>query len=131
MTAPSLKLGFIGLGIMGSPMAGQLLKAGHTLFVHSRGSVPAALLAAGATACASGRDVARQADIVFIMVPDTPHVDEVLFGEAGIASGITEGKTVVDMSSISPIETKVYARKINPLGCDYLDAPGEFLGGHG
>jgi 2-hydroxy-3-oxopropionate reductase len=123
MTAPSLKLGFIGLGIMGSPMAGQLLKAGHALFVHSRSSVPAALLAAGATACDSGRDVARQADIVFIMVPDTPHVDEVLFGETGVGSGLAEGKTVVDMSSISPIETKVYARKINALGCDYLDAP--------
>ena len=123
MTTPSLKLGFIGLGIMGAPMAGQLLKAGHKLFAHSRSSVPAALLAAGATACASGRDVARQADIVFIMVPDTPHVGEVLFGETGVASGLAKGKTVVDMSSISPIETKVYARKINALGCDYLDAP--------
>ena len=123
MTAPSLKLGFIGLGIMGTPMAGQLLKAGHALFVHSRSSVPAALLAAGATACASGRDVARQADIVFTMVPDTPHVADVLFSENGVGAGLSAGKTVVDMSSISPIETKVYAQKINALGCDYLDAP--------
>jgi 2-hydroxy-3-oxopropionate reductase len=123
MTTPSLKLGFIGLGIMGTPMAGHLLKAGHQLFVHSASSVPADVVKAGATACGNGREVAQQADIVFIMVPDTPHVGEVLFGEHGVASGITKGKVVVDMSSISPIETKVYARKINALGCEYLDAP--------
>ena len=123
MTTQSLKLGFIGLGIMGKPMAGQLLKAGHTLFVHSATSVPASLVQAGATACRNGREVAQQADIVFIMVPDTPHVADVLFGEYGVASGLSQGKTVVDMSSISPLETKVFAKKINALGCDYLDAP--------
>ena len=123
MTTQSLKLGFIGLGIMGKPMAGQLLKAGHTLFVHSATSVPASLVQAGATACRNGREVAQQADIVFIMVPDTPHVADVLFSENGVASGLSQGKTVVDMSSISPLETKVFAKKINALGCDYLDAP--------
>ena len=127
MTTPSLrpplKLGFIGLGIMGTPMAGHLLKAGHKLFVHSASSVPADVVKAGATACASGREVAQKADIIFIMGPDTPHVGDVLFSENGVASGITQGKTVVDMSSISPIETKVFAKKINALGCDYLDAP--------
>ena len=127
MTTPSLrpplKLGFIGLGIMGTPMAGHLLKAGHKLFVHSASSVPADVVKAGATACASGREVAQKADIIFIMVPDTPHVGDVLFSENGVASGITQGKTVVDMSSISPIETKVFAKKINALSCDYLDAP--------
>ena len=123
MTTQSLNLGFIGLGIMGKPMAGQLLKAGHTLFVHSATSVPASLVQAGATACRNGREVAQQADIVFIMVPDTPHVADVLFSENGVASGLSQGKTVVDMSSISPLETKVFAKKINALGCDYLDAP--------
>jgi len=120
MTNP-LKLGFIGLGIMGAPMAGHLLAAGHTLYVHTRSKVPASL--AGATACASAREVARQADIVFTMVPDTPDVEAVLFGETGLASGLSAGKTVVDMSSISPIETKAFAARINTLGCDYLDAP--------
>ena len=123
MTTPSLRLGFIGLGIMGTPMAGHLLTAGHRLFVHSASSVPDALLQAGATRCGDGREVAQLADIVFIMVPDTPHVADVLFSENGVASGITKGKTVVDMSSISPIETKAYAQKVNALGCDYLDAP--------
>ena len=123
MTTQSLKLGFIGLGIMGTPMAGHLLKAGHPLFVHSASSVPADVVKAGATVCASGREVAQQADIIFIMVPDTPHVGDVLFSENGVASGITKGKTVVDMSSISPIETKVFAKRVNALGCDYLDAP--------
>ncbi len=117
----SLKLGFIGLGIMGAPMAGHLLAAGHRLFVHTRSQVPAGL--AGATACANAKEVAQQADIVFLMLPDTPDVQKVLFGDNGVASGLTAGKTVVDMSSISPIETKAFAQQINALGCDYLDAP--------
>jgi 2-hydroxy-3-oxopropionate reductase len=111
MSTPSLKLGFIGLGIMGTPMAGHLLKAGHQLFVHSVPSIPAGVVDAGATACSSGREVAQKADIVFVMVPDTPHVADVLFSEMGVASGLTKGKTVVDMSSISPIETKVFAQR--------------------
>jgi len=118
-----MKLGFIGLGIMGKPMAGHLMAAGHTLFVHSRSGVPAEVLAQGAQACASPAEVAQKADIIFTMVPDTPHVQEVLFGEQGIAKGLSAGKTVVDMSSISPIATKNFAAQINALGCDYLDAP--------
>jgi 2-hydroxy-3-oxopropionate reductase len=106
---------------MGAPMAGHLLKAGHKLFVNTRSKVVAEL--AGATVCASARQVAEQADIVFLMLPDTPDVAQVLFGENGVAAGLTAGKTVVDMSSISPIETKVFAARINALGCDYLDAP--------
>jgi len=123
MTTSNLKLGFIGLGIMGTPMAGHLLKAGHRLFVHSAHSVPAEIVQAGATACRNGREVAQQADIVFTMVPDTPNVDDVLFSAEGVASGLSAGKTVVDMSSISPIATKAFAAQINALGCDYLDAP--------
>ena len=123
MTASPLDLGFIGLGIMGTPMAGHLRAAGHRLFVHSRSPVPAALVEAGATACATGKEVASRAGVVFIMVPDTPDVADVLFGENGVAAGIGRGKTVVDMSSISPIETKVFASRMAELGCDYLDAP--------
>jgi 2-hydroxy-3-oxopropionate reductase len=118
-----MKLGFIGLGIMGAPMAGHLLAAGHELFVHTRSTVPAALSEAGAVACTSGAEVAQHADIVFTMVPDTPDVQKVLFGEGGVAAGLSVGKTVVDMSSISPIETQAFAAQIAALGCDYVDAP--------
>ena len=119
----SLKLGFIGLGIMGAPMAGHLIQAGHQLFVFTRGKLSAEIAATNAKACASATEVAQQADIVIIMVPDTPDVAAVLFGEGGVAAGLSKGKMVVDMSSISPIETKEFAKKINALGCDYLDAP--------
>ncbi|MSQ76791.1 MAG: 2-hydroxy-3-oxopropionate reductase [Rhodoferax sp.] len=117
------KLGFIGLGIMGSPMAQHLLAAGHQVFLHSRSGVPATLLGAGGLACSSAQQVAQQADIIFMMLPDTPDVARVLFGESGLAAGLSAGKTVVDMSSISPMETKGFAQKINAQGCDYLDAP--------
>ena len=118
-----MKLGFIGLGIMGAPMAGHLLKAGHQLFVHTRSKVAAGLVEGGATVCGNASKVASHADIVFLMLPDTPDVQHVLFGEEGVAQGLTPKKTVVDMSSISPIDTKAFALKINALGCDYLDAP--------
>jgi 2-hydroxy-3-oxopropionate reductase len=117
------KIGFIGLGIMGSPMAGHLIAGGHELFLHTNRSVPQGLIDAGGTACASAKEVAAQADTTFIMVPDTPHVEQVLFGENGLADGLTAGKTVVDMSSISPLATKDFAKRINELGCDYVDAP--------
>lgn len=118
-----MKLGFIGLGIMGTPMAGHLRAAGHELFVTTRSNVPQALLDAGAVRCANAAEVAKSADIVFTMVPDTPDVETVLFGANGVASGLSKGKTVVDMSSISPMATKAFAQKIEALGCDYLDAP--------
>ncbi len=119
----SQKIGFIGLGIMGSPMALNLINAGHQLFLHSRTSVSPALIEAGGKQLDSAKAVAEHADVIFIMVPDTPHVQSVLFDEAGVAAGLTQGKLVIDMSSISPIDTKVFAKKINELGCDYLDAP--------
>ena len=118
-----MQLGFIGLGIMGAPMAGHLIKAGHQLFVFTHGTLHPDIAASSATVCPSATSVAQSADIVFIMVPDTPDVGAVLFDEGGVAAGLTQGKTVVNMSSISPIETKQFARKINALGCDYLDAP--------
>ena len=123
MTKDGLKVGFIGLGIMGAPMALNLLKAGHTLFVASRSKVPTAFAEAGATVCTNAMEVAKRADIVITMVPDTPHVEDVLFGEHGVAQGLKPGQLVIDMSSISPMATKAFARQINALGCDYLDAP--------
>jgi len=116
-------VGFIGLGIMGSPMAGHQLKGGHRVFLHSHGGVPTALAGAGGIACASGKEVAQNADVIITMVPDTPHVQDLLFGDNGVAQGLSKGKIVVDMSSISPIETKEFAKRINALGCEYLDAP--------
>lgn len=123
MTQTAHKLGFIGLGIMGTPMALNLIKGGHTLFVTTRSKVPQELVDAGATACTNAAEVAKQADIIFTMVPDTPDVEKVLFGEGGVAAGVSKGKIVVDMSSIDPIATKEFARKINALGAAYLDAP--------
>jgi len=117
------KLGFIGLGIMGAPMAAHLVAAGHEVFLTSRSQVPSALLTGKAVACKSIADVAAQADIIFMMLPDTPDVAKVLFGEGGLATASLKGKTIVDMSSISPMETKEFAQKINALGADYLDAP--------
>jgi 2-hydroxy-3-oxopropionate reductase len=118
-----MKVGFIGLGIMGRPMASHLIKGGHEVHLHSRSGVPEELARAGGRARGSPRGVAEAADVVITMVPDTPHVEEVLFGGGGVAEGLSPGKTVVDMSSIAPIATKELARRIGEKGCDYLDAP--------
>ena len=117
------KLGFIGLGIMGAPMAGHLIAGGNSVYLHTRSGVPINMVEAGGTACETPKKVAEEAETVFLMVPDTPHVEEVLFAENGVAAGLRAGKTVVDMSSISPIATKEFASRINDLGCDYIDAP--------
>jgi 2-hydroxy-3-oxopropionate reductase len=118
-----MKVGFIGLGIMGRPMAQNLLAAGHALWAQDHKPVPEELRAKGAVQCGSGEEVARQAEVIITMVPDTPHVADALFGPKGVAAGLSPGKIVVDMSSISPIETKAFARRIEELGCRYLDAP--------
>ncbi len=123
MTSSTLKIGFIGLGIMGAPMADHLRAAGHELIVFTRSRVPEAIAAGPVTLCPDAREVARNAEIIFTMLPDTPDVEAVLFGEGGVAGGLDKGKTVVDMSSISPIATKLFASRIRELGCDYLDAP--------
>jgi 2-hydroxy-3-oxopropionate reductase len=117
-----MKIGFIGLGIMGRPMAINLKNAGHDLIVPERGSLTPEIRAA-ATVVATPKVVAEQAEIVILMVPDTPDVEAVLFGPDGAADGLKSGSLVIDMSSISPIETKDYARRVNEKGCDYLDAP--------
>ena len=117
-------LGFIGLGIMGRPMAGHLVKEGYTVHVFNRSPGPIKDLSGlGAMACGSSKEVAEKSDIIFVMVPDTPDVDLVLFGPNGVAEGIKKGSTVVDMSSISPIATKRFARKLESLGVEMLDAP--------
>ena len=123
-----MKIGFIGLGIMGTPMALHLVDAGHQLYVNTRSKVPEAIAASTAQACAHPAEVAGHADVIFTMVPDTPDVEAVLFGENGVAAGLKASasgarKTVVDMSSISPMATKKFAARIAELGADYVDAP--------
>ncbi|HUB49872.1 MAG TPA: 2-hydroxy-3-oxopropionate reductase [Acetobacteraceae bacterium] len=117
-----MKIGFIGLGIMGRPMALNLKQAGHELIVPERKSLTDEVRTASAVV-ATPKDVAAKAEVLILMVPDTPDVEAVLFGENGAAEGLKKGTLVIDMSSISPIATKEYARKINDKGCDYLDAP--------
>jgi 2-hydroxy-3-oxopropionate reductase len=118
-----MKIGFIGTGIMGAPMAGHLLDGGHELTVHNSSPVPEFLVEKGVRIAGSGREVAEQSEIIIIMVPDTPHVEAVLFAGNGVAEGLSAGKIVIDMSSISPIETREFARKINALDCSFIDAP--------
>jgi 2-hydroxy-3-oxopropionate reductase len=117
------KIGFVGLGIMGRPMAGHLRAAGHELYVHDHKPAPQALIAQGAIQCPSGKVVAQRADVIITMVPDTPNVAAALFDADGVAAGLSPGKIVIDMSSISPVETKGFATRIEALGCQYLDAP--------
>ena len=118
-----MKVGFIGLGIMGAPMAGHLIAGGHEVYLSDLKPVPKDLLDKGGKQSASSKETAEKADVIILMVPDTPHVEAALFGKLGVAEGLKAGKTVVDMSSISPLETKRFAAEINKRGCDYLDAP--------
>jgi 2-hydroxy-3-oxopropionate reductase len=119
-----MKVGFIGLGIMGRPMAGHLQKGGHELvLLKHRSALPQELLDAGALELPTGREVAAQSDVLIVMVPDTPDVESVLFGENGVSEGVGGGTIVVDMSTISPSATKEFAERIRAAGGDYLDAP--------
>ncbi len=118
-----MNVGFVGLGIMGRPMSSHLLKGGHALSLHSRSGVPAELVAQGGHACGSGREVAERSEVIFVMVPDTADVEKALFAHGGIAEGLAAGKVVVDMSSISPVETRAFAARVRALGAEYLDAP--------
>ncbi|HYB54605.1 MAG TPA: 2-hydroxy-3-oxopropionate reductase [Alphaproteobacteria bacterium] len=118
------QVGFIGLGIMGRPMAGHLMKAGHKLAtVKHKKALPEEIVGAGAVVCASAKEVAEKSEAIILMVPDTPDVEAVLFGAGGIEQGLAKGKLVIDMSSISPTATRAFAKRINDKGCDYLDAP--------
>ncbi|KAA3626830.1 MAG: 2-hydroxy-3-oxopropionate reductase [Proteobacteria bacterium] len=117
-------IGFIGMGIMGRPMAGHLLDAGHTVCtVKHRSAVPGDLLAKGIEVCANPREVAQRAEVIIIMVPDTPQVEAVLFDKQGVAAGLQPGALVIDMSSIAPLATRDFAERIRAAGGDYVDAP--------
>lgn len=118
-----MKIGFIGLGVMGRPMAGHLIAAGHELLLHRVKPASQGLVDRGGKALASPREVAAAAEVVILMLPDTPDVELVLFGSDGVAAGLGSGKLVIDMSSISPVATKQFAARIEALGSDYLDAP--------
>ncbi len=118
------KIGFIGLGIMGRPMAGHLLDAGHELVTYVKnGPLDERLASRGMREVDSPRAVAEQAEIIITMVPDTPDVEEVLLGDAGVVGGIRPGTLVIDMSSIAPIPTREFARQITEAGGEYVDAP--------
>ena len=117
-----MKIGFVGLGIMGRPMALNLKAGGHDLIVPERASLTDEIRAA-ATVVANASAVAAASEVVILMVPDTPDVETALFGAGGVAEGLKSGSLVIDMSSISPIATKDFAKRINDLGCDYVDAP--------
>jgi 2-hydroxy-3-oxopropionate reductase len=117
------KIGFIGMGIMGKPMAKHLIAAGYEVYLHSRSGVPEEMTNAGGIACQSSVEVAQRSDIIILMLPETSHVASVLFDQDGVASGLSVGKTVVDMSSISPMDTKIFAKQIQALDCHYVDAP--------
>ena len=117
-----MKIGFIGLGIMGRPMALNLHAAKHELVVPERASLTDDIRKV-AEVVPDAKTVASKAEVVILMVPDTPDVETVLFGPNGAAEGLKSGTLVIDMSSISPIATKEFAAKVNEKGCDYLDAP--------
>lgn len=118
-----MKIGFIGLGVMGRPMAEHLIAAGHELFLHRVKAKSQSLVEKGGTALDTPRAVAEAAEVIVLMVPDTPDVEQVLFGPDGVAEGLDAGKMVIDMSSISPVATKTFAERIEALNCDYIDAP--------
>jgi 2-hydroxy-3-oxopropionate reductase len=118
-----MDVGFIGLGIMGRPMVRRLIEGSHRLFLNDHKPVPEEFLLAGAIAGASPADVAKNSEVILTMLPDTPDVEEALFGKDSVLEGLSAGKIVVDMSSISPIATKTFARRMNEAGCEYLDAP--------
>ncbi len=118
-----MDIGFIGLGVMGRPMAGHLIDAGHTLHLYRVKEASQGLVDKGGKSAASPKAVAEASEVIILMVPDTPDVEAVLFGKDGVAEGLTPGKLVIDMSSISPVATKEFAARIKEKGCDYLDAP--------
>lgn len=119
-----MKVGFVGLGIMGKPMAKNIVKAGYELicFDFNEASV-AEVVAAGATAASSGKEVAEAADVVITMLPNSPNVEAALFSPNGIAEGLSAGKTVIDMSSIAPKASQSFEEKLAANGVSFLDAP--------
>ncbi|WEK06018.1 MAG: 2-hydroxy-3-oxopropionate reductase [Candidatus Devosia phytovorans] len=118
-----MKIGFIGLGVMGRPMAGHLIAAGHDVTINRVKPVSQHLVDQGGKAAATAREAVTDAEVVILMLPDTPDVDDMLFGKDGIAEALAPGALVIDMSSISPVATKRFAEQVRAGGGDYLDAP--------
>lgn len=118
-----MKIGFIGLGVMGRPMAGHLIAAKHEVYLNRVKEASQHLVEAGGKPVSAAREVAEASEVVILMLPDTPDVEAVLFGEDGVAQGLSRGKLVIDMSSISPVATKTFASRIGELGGAYVDAP--------
>ncbi|MDJ0269223.1 MAG: NAD(P)-dependent oxidoreductase [Aigarchaeota archaeon] len=117
-------VGFIGLGLMGKPMAKRILSAGYRMVVHSRSSPPVEELAnLGAEKASSPKEVAEKAEIIIMMLPDSPDVRKVVLGENGIAEGASPGSIVIDMSTVSPIVEVEIAEELRKKGVEYLDAP--------
>ncbi|MBM7570089.1 2-hydroxy-3-oxopropionate reductase [Aquibacillus albus] len=118
------KVGFIGLGIMGKPMAKNVLKAGYPLYVHNRSREAVDELAnMGAEACESPKEIAEASDVIITMLPDSPDVEKVVLGEEGVIEGISEDKIVIDMSSINPLVAVKVSEKLSERGAHLLDAP--------
>ena len=119
-----MKIGFIGLGIMGRPMAKNLLKAGHELVVFDFNKEAVAdLVSSGAASAETGKELASQCDVVITMVPNSPHVRAAVLGENGVAEGAKPGTVIIDMSSIDPTESRAIGAELEKLGIDMLDAP--------
>ncbi|MGO4987178.1 2-hydroxy-3-oxopropionate reductase [Gallicola sp. Sow4_E12] len=119
-----MKVGFVGLGIMGKPMAKNILKAGYELVVYTlEKEVIEEMIGEGAIGVENSREVAEQSDVVITMLPNSPQVETVLFSPGGLAEGLTEGKAVIDMSSINPVASKEFAAKLSVQGVEFLDAP--------
>jgi len=116
-------IGFIGLGVMGRPMAQHLIATGQRVYLHRVKPASQFLVEQGGIAASSAKEVAENADIVILMLPDTPDVEHVLFGSNGVAEGLSAGKLVIDMSSISPVATKQFAERLRLKGVGYVDAP--------
>ena len=119
-----MHIGFIGLGVMGKPMANHLIDAGHKLYSCTNISeIHPDLLAKGLHICDNPSEVAANAEVIITMLPDTEDVEKVLMGSKGVLKQIKPGKIIIDMSSISPSETRNFAYQANEVGCEYLDAP--------
>lgn len=119
-----MKIGFVGLGVMGKPMAKNLLKAGYELNVNTlEEKVIEEFESLGAKGYTDKVELARDSDVIILMLPNSPNCDEAIFGEGGLEGGLSEGKIIVDMSSINPVESQRFAKKLKEKGVDFIDAP--------
>ena len=119
-----MKIGFVGLGVMGKPMAKNLIKAGYELNVNTlEEAVIKEFEELGAKGYTSKKELAQDSDVIILMLPNSPNCDEVIFGEGGLEAGLSEGKIIVDMSSINPVESQRFAKALEHKGVRFIDAP--------